>query len=122
MNGKKSKYPVVVLIITLLLVLASIVLTFIGAFDPAGRAGLFKTGLFGMVFVPIFGWVMVRAYERVHRDDDAFSAENAPADSETDEDVQGYIDSEEDTWVEVDDTEVVEEAAEEPADDEGEIR
>ena len=64
-----KKFPIVVLSITLVLVLASIVLTFIGAFSGESGQPLFKTGVFGIIFVPIFGWLMAASYNRVHRDD-----------------------------------------------------
>ena len=64
-----KKFPVVVLSITLLLSLVSIVILFIGAVSGKGGVPLFKTGLFGIVFVPIFGWVMASSYNRVHKDD-----------------------------------------------------
>ncbi len=64
-----KKFPIVVLSITLVLVLVSIVLTFIGAFSGESGLPLFKTGLVGIIFVPIFGWLMAASYNRIHRDD-----------------------------------------------------
>ncbi|MBO4627301.1 MAG: hypothetical protein J5645_04960 [Lachnospiraceae bacterium] len=84
-----KKFPIVVLSITLLLVLVSIVITFIGAFSGEEGVPLFKTGLFGIVFVPIFGWVMAASYNRVHKDDyvPGKPDESKPDESKPDESV-----------------------------------
>jgi|GEM_PF-3098447 Predicted membrane protein len=66
---KYPKYPIVVLCITLLLVLTSLVLTFIGAFQTGSNSPLFKTGFAGLLVVPILGWLMVNIYNRVHKDE-----------------------------------------------------
>jgi len=64
-----KKFPIVVLSITLILVLVSIVLTFVGAFSGESGRALFQTGLFGIIFVPIFGWIMAATYNRIHGTD-----------------------------------------------------
>ncbi|MBQ6660059.1 MAG: hypothetical protein IJM57_01355 [Lachnospiraceae bacterium] len=61
------KYPLVVLSLTLLLFLASLVCTFIGAFS--GKEAFFRTGIAGLILVPMIGWIMVAVYNRVHRED-----------------------------------------------------
>ncbi|MBR6019060.1 MAG: hypothetical protein IK055_02455 [Lachnospiraceae bacterium] len=65
-----KKFPVAVLCITLLLVIVSLVLAFIGAFRPEDGTPLFKTGITGLMVFPILGWVMVAVYKRVHLEDD----------------------------------------------------
>ena len=67
----KHKFSRVVAVITLLLVLASIVVTYIGAFmkGSTGHA-LLMTGIFGFVAFAILGWVMIHVYERVHMDEE----------------------------------------------------
>lgn len=64
-----KKYPIVVLCITLLLVIASLVLTFVGAFTGGTEDPLFKTGIAGLIAVPTLGWVMVAVYNRVHMEE-----------------------------------------------------
>ena len=73
MMTKYPKYPIVVLCITLLLILASLVLTFVGAFRAESGEPLFKTGIAGLVIVPILGWVMVAVYNRVHKDEQTWN-------------------------------------------------
>ena len=80
-----KKFPIVVLSITLVLVLVSIVLTFIGAFSGESGLPLFKTGLVGIIFVPIFGWLMAASYNRIHRDDPP-----APAKTPDDDTTAGF--------------------------------
>ncbi|MBP5354631.1 MAG: hypothetical protein J6Y67_05800 [Lachnospiraceae bacterium] len=70
---KYPKYPIVVLSITLLLVIASLVLTFVGAFRGGSTDPLFKTGVTGIIIVPMIGWVMVSVYNRVHKDGQAWN-------------------------------------------------
>lgn len=66
----KRKFPQIVAVITLVLILISVVLTFIGAFmkGPVGE-GLFFTGIFGFVFFAIGGWILIRVFRWVHRED-----------------------------------------------------
>lgn len=64
-----KKYPIVVLCITLLLILVSLVLTFVGAFLGEAGDAYWKTGITGLVIVPALGWVMVAVYNRVHKDE-----------------------------------------------------
>ncbi len=54
------------MIVTLVGVLAAIVVTFVGAFRGGATDGLFRTGIFGIVGVPIVGWVMLMIYNRTH--------------------------------------------------------
>ena len=68
---KMKKYPIVVLCITLLLILASLVLTFVGAFLGEAGDAYWKTGLAGLLIVPPLGWLMVVVYNRVHKDEQA---------------------------------------------------
>ena len=80
-----KKFPLVVLSLTLLLVLASIVFTFIGAFT--GKEEFFKIGIAGLILVPMMGWIMVAVYNRVHREDDTWKeivAKNQKSDSAAD--------------------------------------
>lgn len=66
----KRKFPQIVAVITLVLILVSVVLTFIGAFmkGPVGE-GLLFTGIFGFVFFAIGGWILIRVFRWVHRED-----------------------------------------------------
>ena len=73
----KKKFPIAVAIITLILVFASIVCTFVGAFLKDGAA-LFKTGIFGMVAFPIVGWLMISSFRRVHPELDPFAGPTKP--------------------------------------------
>lgn len=83
------KYPLVVLSLTLLLFLASLVCTFIGAFS--GKEAFFRTGIAGLILVPMIGWIMVAVYNRVHREDHVWeeivkkNAKAAEAGSDKDE-------------------------------------
>ena len=65
-----SKFTRVIAILIVALELASIVLTFVGAFmgGETGKGFLF-TGMFGFVAVAILGWLMITVYNRVHRDE-----------------------------------------------------
>ncbi len=66
----KRKFPQIVAVITLVLVFASVVLTFVGAFlDGKTADGLLFTGIFGFVFFAIVGWILIHVYQRVHKDD-----------------------------------------------------
>ncbi len=66
----KRKFPQIVAVITLVLILVSVVLTFVGAFmeGPVGE-GLLFTGIFGFVFFAIGGWILIRVFRWVHRED-----------------------------------------------------
>lgn len=67
----KRKFPQVIAIMTIILVLLSIVSTFAGAFvDSDLGTGLMWAGIFGFVFFAIIGWIMIRVYERVHSDEE----------------------------------------------------
>ncbi len=67
----KSKFQQAVAIITLVLIFASVVVTFIGAFtDGDTGRGLLFGGIIGFVFFAILGWAMIRVYEWVHKDEE----------------------------------------------------
>ena len=74
------KFPIAVLMITLLLFIASLVLAFVGAFRSGAGDPLFKTGAAGFLIVPSFGWIMVTIYNRVHKEDKNLNAAAARAD------------------------------------------
>ena len=83
-----SKYTKVVAILIAVLELASIVLTFVGAFTGGKTGmGLLMTGMFGFVAVAVFGWVLITIYNRVHRDEFAVNEmlKEADASEETDQ-------------------------------------
>lgn len=65
----KYKFQQVVAVITLVLILISVIVTFVGAFTSGnlGR-GLLFTGMAGFVFFAILGWAMIRIYDRVHKE------------------------------------------------------
>ena len=65
-----SKFTRVLAILIVVLELASIVMTFVGAFmgGELGQGFLF-TGMFGFVAVAVLGWIMITVYNRVHREE-----------------------------------------------------
>ncbi len=77
-----KRFPQVVAIVTLVLVLASVVATFVGAFmkGELGRGILFA-GIFGFVVFAILGWVMIAIYNRVHKDEETNESLEASEDA-----------------------------------------
>ncbi len=65
-----TKFTRVLAILVVVLELASIVMTFVGAFmgGDLGKGFLF-TGMFGFVAVAVLGWIMITVYNRVHREE-----------------------------------------------------
>ncbi|MBO4280848.1 MAG: hypothetical protein J5872_03290 [Lachnospiraceae bacterium] len=65
-----TKYTRVIAILIVVLEIASIGMTFAGAFigGDLGRGFLF-TGMFGFVAVAVLGWIMISVYNRVHKDE-----------------------------------------------------
>ncbi|MBO4398507.1 MAG: hypothetical protein J5795_00075 [Lachnospiraceae bacterium] len=66
-----SKFTRVLAILIVVLELASIVMTFVGAFMGGERGqGFLFTGMFGFVAVAVLGWIMITVYNRVHREEE----------------------------------------------------
>ena len=65
-----TKFTRALAILVVVLELASIVMTFVGAFmgGDLGKGFLF-TGMFGFVAVAVLGWIMITVYNRVHREE-----------------------------------------------------
>ena len=93
---KYPKYPIVVLCITLLLILTSLVMTFVGAFRGEEGDAFLKTGIAGLVIIPPLGWVMVAVYNRVHRDEQVVNEMLDNADSGKDDKANDAEDGEPD--------------------------
>ncbi len=72
MKNAKKNFPQIVAVLTLVLIVVSIVMTFVGAFTEGalGEALLFA-GIFCFVAFAIFGWLMISLYKWAHRNDDA---------------------------------------------------
>lgn len=87
----RTKFTQVVAILTIVLVLASIVLSFVGAF-MGGETGksLLMTGVFSFVGFPVFGWILIAVYNRVHKDeyevDDMLAGAKNPEEADQTED------------------------------------
>jgi uncharacterized membrane protein len=86
---KYPKYPIVVLCITLLLILTSLVMAFIGAFRGEEGDAFLKTGIAGLVIIPPLGWIMVAVYNRVHKDEQTVNDMLDQADSGEDDKADG---------------------------------
>ena len=67
---KKRNFARVLAIIIIALVAIAIVLAFVGGImgGDLGK-GLFLTGMFGFIAIPVLGWVMITVYNRVHREE-----------------------------------------------------
>ncbi len=68
----KKRFPQIVAIVTLVLILISVVITFVGAFmdGELGQALLFA-GIFCFVAFAIFGWILIAVFKWVHKDAEA---------------------------------------------------
>lgn len=66
----RTKFTQVVAILTIVLVIAGIVLSFVGAImgNELGKS-LLMTGVFSFVGFPVFGWILIAVYNRVHKDE-----------------------------------------------------
>ncbi len=64
----RRKFPKVLAGLTILLVLAGIVVMFVGGITQI--KGLWELGMFFVIIIPMFSWVMLAIYKRVHADED----------------------------------------------------
>ncbi len=64
----RRKFPRVLAWLTILIVLAGIVMMFVGGITQI--KGWWELGLFSVIIIPMFSWVMLAIYKRVHADED----------------------------------------------------